>query len=77
MAVYIRRYGPDEELPHGICSDCRSAHLPDGRGQCQACGLVSSLQPAPARAWPDLSHGQPGHMCLLPRQAQQQAEAGS
>jgi hypothetical protein len=73
----VHRYGSAEELPEGICAGCRSAHLQNGRSQCQACGLLAGLQPSPARAWPDLSHGQPGHMCVLPLQAGREAEAGS
>ena len=73
----VHRYGPDEELPAGIFPGCRPAHLPGGRDLCQACGVVATLHPAPTRIWRDLSHGQPGHMCVLPALAGREAEAGS
>lgn len=60
----VRHYAPDEQLPDGVCPGCRSAQLPNGRGQCQACGLVADLQPRATRAWPDLSHCNPGHICI-------------
>ena len=47
-----------------------------GEPCCQACGMAESYRPAPS-AYADVSHGQPGHMCVLPDQASQEAEAGS
>jgi hypothetical protein len=72
----VRYYRPDEALPEGICPGCRSAALPAARDECQACGVVRTLRPQSPRAWPDLSHGQPGHMCVLPAAPQHEAEAG-
>ena len=71
-----RHYPPEMELPEGICPGCRSAALASGRKACQACGMAESYSAAPG-AYADLSHGQPGHMCVLPGQASQEAEAGS
>jgi len=73
-----RYYPPDAELPDGICPGCRSAELASGRDQCQACGLLAKMQPPPDRTWPDLSHGQPGHMCVQPvaTPAQRELQAG-
>jgi Protein of unknown function (DUF4031) len=80
-----RRHGrycpPGMDLPEGICPGCRSAGLASGRATCQACGALEAIAAAPQRApeYPDLSHGQPGHMCVLPGavQATREAEAGS
>lgn len=66
-----RRAAPANPCPH-----CGTAELTHGRQVCQACGLLRSLRPAPKRAWPDLSHGNPGHMCVLPRQ-QAEGDAGA
>ena len=68
-------YPPEMELPEGICPGCRSATLTSGRQTCQACGMAESYSPAPG-AYADLSHGQPGHMCVLPERGRE-AEAGS
>jgi hypothetical protein len=63
--------------PDNPCPDCQTAELTSGRGTCQACGLLASTGPAPERTFPDLSHGQPGHMCVLSGAApQREAEAG-
>jgi Protein of unknown function (DUF4031) len=73
-----RYYPPDMTLPEGICPRCRSSALTAGRPTCQACGALEVMAAAPPRAvvYPDLSHGQPGHMCVLPG-AGRKAEAGS
>jgi hypothetical protein len=60
-----RPYPPEMELPEGICPGCRSATLASGQVSCQGCGMARGYRPAPA-AYPDLSHGQPGHLCVLP-----------
>jgi hypothetical protein len=67
----VRYYPPDTELPEGICPGCRSSALVSGRSTCQACGVLRAMAAAPPRlaAYPDLSHGQPGHMCVLPGSA--------
>jgi hypothetical protein len=52
--------------PEHPCPDCRTAELTHAREVCQACGLLRNLQPSPERDWPDLSHGNPGHMCVVP-----------
>jgi hypothetical protein len=70
-----RYYPPEMELPEGICPGCRSATLVSGREACQACGMAESYSPAPG-AYTDVSHGQLGHMCVLPER-QRAAEAGS
>jgi hypothetical protein len=76
---HSRYYPPDMALPEGICPGCRSAALTSGRTSCQACGLVAAMPPARAQAYPDLSHGHRGHMCVLPgaNADQPEAEAGS
>jgi hypothetical protein len=58
----------------GPCPCCGKARLTLGRMICQGCGVVAATQPPPEREFPDLSHGQPGHMCVLP---EREAEAGS
>jgi hypothetical protein len=63
--------------PDNPCPGCGTAELTHGRETCQACGVLRSLQPSPERGWPDLSHGQPGHMCVLPCRAEAAAEAGA
>jgi len=60
-----RHYPPEMELPPGICPGCRSATLTSGRAACQGCDMARGYQPA-AATYPDLSHGQLGHMCVLP-----------
>ena len=60
--------------PENPCPGCGTAELTHGRQVCQACDLLRALGPALERAWPDLSHGNPGHICVLPRQ---QAEGGA
>jgi Protein of unknown function (DUF4031) len=72
-----RYYPPGMELPEGICPGCRSPALISGRDRCQACGALQAMAAAQPRAagYPDLSHGQPGHMCVLPG-AGRDAEAG-
>jgi hypothetical protein len=63
------------------CPCCGTAALASGRATCQACGALEAIAAAPQRApeYPDLSHGQPGHMCVLPGAvpAAREAEAGS
>ena len=61
-----------------ICPGCRSSALISGRDRCQACGALEAMAAAPQQvaAYRDLSHGNPGHMCVLPGPAQHQAEAG-
>ena len=74
-----RHYPPGMALPEGICPACRSTALTAGRQKCQACGVVEALAPGPHRAavYADLSHGQPGHMCVLPGAGRSQREAGA
>lgn len=76
-----RHYPPGVELPEDICPGCRSSALTAGREKCQACGALEALAAAPQRGaeYPDLSHGQPGHLCVLPaaRQSQAGLEAGA
>jgi Protein of unknown function (DUF4031) len=76
-----RYYPPGMELPEGICPGCRSSALVSGRERCQACGALEATAAAPqqAVAYPDLSHGQPGHMCVLPGavEREREPEAGS
>jgi hypothetical protein len=75
-----RYYPPEMALPEGICPGCRSAALNGDRATCQACGVSAALpaEPQPVASYRDLSHGQPGHMCVLPggEGAQREAEAG-
>jgi hypothetical protein len=56
----------------GYCSSCGTAELANGRAVCQACRAVEAYRSAPpqVRQYPDLSHGQPGHLCVLPGAAQ-------
>jgi hypothetical protein len=63
-----RYYPPAMELPQAICPGCRSATLTSGRVSCQGCDMAAGYRPA-AAAYPDLSHGQPGHLCVLPARA--------
>jgi hypothetical protein len=74
----VRYCPPDTQLPDGICPGCRSSALTAGRDKCQACGLLQALACAPstAVAYRDLSHGRPGHLCVLPPAARRQAKAG-
>jgi hypothetical protein len=60
-----RYYPPEMELPQGICPGCRSATLTSGRVTCQGCDMAAGYRPA-AATYADLSHGQPGHLCVLP-----------
>ena len=60
----VRHYAPDEQLPDGVCPSCRSAVLPSGSAQCQACGLAAGVKSPAERSWPDLSHGHDGHVCI-------------
>jgi hypothetical protein len=75
-----RYYPPGMDLPEGICPGCRSSALISRRDRCQACGALEAIAAAPQQtaAYPDLSHGNPGHMCVLPDAAprQRQGEAG-
>jgi hypothetical protein len=68
---------PDAE--DGICPGCSKSKLTYGRTSCQACAAAAAYAaaPHPQAAYRNLSHGQPGHMCVLPRQAGREAEAGS
>jgi hypothetical protein len=72
-----RYYPPGVELPERICPRCRSSTLISGRDRCQSCGALEAMAVAQPRAvtYADLSHGQPGHMCVLPV-AGRDAEAG-
>ena len=76
----VRYCPPDTELPDGTCPGCRSSTLTAERENCQACGVLQAEACAPptAVAYRHLSHGQPGHLCVLPgaTQRQHQAEAG-
>jgi len=73
-----RHYPPGMALPEGICPACRSTALTAGRHKCQARGVAEALAPGPHRAaaYAGLSHGQPGHMCVVPG-AEREAGAGS
>ena len=73
-------FRPSREVPAaagGICPCCSKSQLAAGREICQGCGAAAAIQPPPEREFADLSHGQPGHMCVLPGQAELEAEAGS
>jgi hypothetical protein len=74
-----RYYPPGLALPEGICPACRSAALTARREKCQACGVVEALAPGPHRAavYAGLSHGQPGHTCVLAGAGQAEREAGA
>jgi hypothetical protein len=74
-----RYYPQGLALPEGICPACRSAALTAGRHKCQACGVAAALAPGPHRAvvYADLSHGQRGHMCVVPGAGRSQREAGA
>lgn len=70
---------PGTELPEGICPGCRSSALASGRERCQACGALAAMAAATERdvAYADLSHGSPGHWCVLPgREHGRELEAG-
>lgn len=73
-----RYHPPGADLAEGICPGCRSPALISGRDRCQACGALEARAATPqqAAAYRDLSHGNPGHMCVLPATVQYQAEAG-
>jgi hypothetical protein len=73
-------FRPSPEVPAhagGICPCCSKSLLAAGRATCQGCAAAAVTRPLPEREFADLSHGQPGHMCVLPGQAELQAEAGS
>jgi hypothetical protein len=72
-----RYYPPGVALPEQICAGCRNSALMSGREKCQACCVLEVMAAAPQRAaaYPDLSHGSPGHLCVLPGPARHQAEA--
>jgi hypothetical protein len=72
-----RYYPPVMALPEGICPGCRSSALITGRERCQSCGALEAMAAAQPRAiaYPDPSHCQPEHMCVLPG-AGRDAEAG-
>jgi hypothetical protein len=74
----VRYYSPDTELPDGTCPGWQSLVLTAGRDKCQACGVLEALACAPhtAVAYRDLSHGRPGHLCVLPGTARRQAGSG-
>jgi hypothetical protein len=74
-----RYHPPDTGLPEGTCPGCRSPALAVGRDRCQACGVLQAMPSAPPRlaAYPDLSHGQPGHVCVLPGSARAATQAGA
>lgn len=61
-----------DAAPEGKCPGCGTAELTSGREICQACGMTQAYRPAAAR-YAGLSHGQPGHMCILPRPAEMEA----
>jgi hypothetical protein len=63
--------------PGGICPGCSTSQLTAGREICQGCGAAAAIQPLPEREFADVSHGQPGHVCVLPGRAGPEAEAGS
>lgn len=66
VALKHGRYYPAEmPLPEDVCPGCRSATLTSGRTSCQACNIVAGYRPAGA-TYADLSHGQRGHLCVLP-----------
>jgi hypothetical protein len=52
--------------PEHPCPDCGTAELTHGREVCQACAALRNLQPSPEHEYRHLSHGNPGHMCVLP-----------
>jgi hypothetical protein len=74
------QFVPTRELPPSAeparCAGCGTAQLAHGQARCQACGAAEGYRPAAAE-YADLSHGSPGHMCVLCRQAGREAEAGS
>ena len=74
-----RYYPPVLAQPEGICPACRSAALTARRHKCQACGVAEALAPGPqpAAGYAGLSHGQPGHMCVLPGAGRAEREAGA
>jgi len=54
----------------GYCPTCGTAELSHGQTACQACRAVEAYRSGPPQAqqYPDLSHGSPGHWCVLPGQ---------
>ena len=76
----VPTFRPAREVPAdagGICPCCSKSRLTAGREICQGCGAAAAVQPPPEREFADLSHGQPGHMCVLPSPAGRELEAGS
>jgi len=63
------QFVPARELPPAsepvLCPGCGTARLMHGEPRCQGCGTAQNYRPAGA-TYADLSHGQPGHMCVLP-----------
>jgi hypothetical protein len=73
-------FRPSREVPAaagGICPCCSRSRLAAGRAICQGCAAAAATQPLSEREFADLSHGQPGHVCVLPGRAAPEAEAGS
>jgi hypothetical protein len=74
------QFVPAAELPPAQqpapCPGCGTARVTHGEARCQACGMAQGYRPADV-TYADLSHGQPGHMCVLPDQAGRETEAGS
>jgi hypothetical protein len=60
----------------GYCSSCGTAELANGRTVCQACRAVEAYHSAPpgVRQYPDLSHGQRGHLSVLAGAAEAEPE---
>jgi hypothetical protein len=56
---------------NGTCPVCQTANLTYGRTRCQACGAVQGQEPRDIE-YRDLSHGNPGHMCIQPQRAERQ-----
>jgi Protein of unknown function (DUF4031) len=76
----VPAFRPSSEVPAdsgGICPCCSRSRLTAGREMCQGCGAAAAVRPPPRREFADLSHGRPGHMCVLPLQARPEAEAGT
>jgi hypothetical protein len=64
---------PPRRSPDNPCPGCQTAELTYGRQICQACAVLGVPVPSAGREFRDLSHGHPGHMCVLPAN---DAEAG-
>jgi hypothetical protein len=56
---------PALSIPMHVCPGCGTAEV-EGRELCQACEISRLPRTSPKRNWPDLSHGNPGHWCILP-----------